>query len=195
MPPPVDRALMESVFPAADLVTVDDSVLAAAVPHERTRVLLRDVGIPDQRTGWFQTGDLAAQVAAKGCRKRGSELFPELPFDFEQWICLGGIPYDDIWVDAAAGTVHCTPDSGAAPYLLNSSLDLFLWFLYRVEAERPNYDAEYAESIGLADDDENWGEGVAERLAEEFRAADPVALENPASTWHMVLGYVETCLD
>jgi hypothetical protein len=192
---PVDRTLMESVFPAADLVTVDDAVLAPAVPHARTRMLLRDVGVPDRCTGWFQAGDLSARVAVKGCRQRGSELFPDLAFAFDQWICLGGIPYDDIWVDARTGVVHCTPDSGAAPCVINSSLDLFLWFLCRLEAERPNYDAEYAESIGLPDDDENWGEGVAARLAEEFRAADPVALENPASTWHLVLGYVETCLD
>jgi hypothetical protein len=190
MPQTVDRALMESVFPAADLVTVPESALAP-VSHGRTRELLRDVGLPDQHTGWFQTvKDLPAEIADKGW-PRGRELHPSSDLVFDEWIAIGGIPYDNMVVDAASGAVYCIPGSGADPYLLNSSLDDFLYFLYSVEAERPNYDAEFAEENGY-EDDEDFGEGVDERLLAVMRAADPVALQNLDATWYTVLEYVRT---
>lgn len=49
--------------------------------------------------------------------------------------------------------------------------------------ERDNYDPE-------ADGDGLDPHGAEERLLERMRAADPIALENPRSTWYMVLRYV-----
>ncbi|MFC1400937.1 MULTISPECIES: SUKH-4 family immunity protein [Streptacidiphilus] len=190
MPQTVDRALMESVFPADDLVTVPEGALAP-VSHARTRELLRDVGLPDQPTGWFQTvKDLSVEIADKGW-PRGRALHPSSDLVFDEWIAIGGIPYDTMVVDAGSGAVYCIPGSGAEPYLLNSSLDDFLYFLYSVEAERPNYDAEFAEENGFEDDGE-FGVGVDERLLAVMREADPVALQNPGSTWFTVLEYVRT---
>ena len=190
MPQTVDRALLESVFPAGDLVTVPESALGP-VSHARTRELLRDVGLPHQHTGWFQTVvSLPTEVADKGWA-RGRELHPSMPFDPDEWISIGGIPYDNMVVDGASGAVYCLPGNSEDPYLLNSSLDCFLYFLYSVEAERPNYDAEFAEENGY-EDDGSFGEGVDERLIAVMRETDPVALENPESTWYMVLEYVRT---
>lgn len=190
MPQTVDRALLASVFPAADLVTVEESALAP-VSHARTRELLRDVGLPDSSTGWFRAvEDLPAEIADKGW-PRGRALHPSSDLVFDEWIAIGEIPYDTVVVDAASGAVYCIPGSGAAPCLLNSSLDAFLCFLYHVEAERPEYDAEFAEENGY-EDDGGFGEGVAERLRAAMLAADPVALRNPEATWHTVLEQVRT---
>ena len=190
MPQTVDRALLESVFPVGDLVTVPESALGP-VSHVRTRELLRDVGLPDQHTGWFQTAtDLPRRIANKGW-PRDRDLRPPLRSDPGEWISIGGIPYDDMVVDGASGAVYCLPGNSEDPYLLNSSLDCFLYFLYSVEAERPNYDAEFAEENGY-EDDGSFGEGVDERLIAVMRETDPVALENPESTWYMVLEYVRT---
>ncbi|WP_405498404.1 SUKH-4 family immunity protein [Nocardia sp. NBC_00511] len=42
---PIDRAMLEAVFPPNRLITLPDDALQA-VTHSATRILLRDIGVP-----------------------------------------------------------------------------------------------------------------------------------------------------
>lgn len=179
---------MESVFPAGELVTLDDRALAAIV-HEPTRTFLRDVGLPD-RFGWFTAdqrlldGDLriggAAWQAVAG-------KYPNCAFDMSAWLTLGGIALDDVIVDTVTGVVYCIPEDGG-PHLLNTSIDALAYFLHALEEERPEYDAEAAADEGVDP------EGAEKRLLRRMRRADTVAMECPESTWFSVLRYVRNLL-
>jgi SUKH-4 immunity protein len=188
MSPLIDRTMMESVFPADELVTLDDRVLAA-IAHEPTRTFLREVGLPDQ-VGWFQTD----QFLLDGDLRIGGDAWqavsrrhPSCPFDMSTWLTLGGIALDDVIVDTATGLVYSIPESGP-PHLLNTGVDALAYFLHALEEERPEYDAEASTDEGVDP------EGAERRLLCRMRQADAVALEHPESTWFLVLRYVRNLL-
>ncbi|MGC0314648.1 SUKH-4 family immunity protein [Kitasatospora acidiphila] len=183
MGPLIDRARMEAVFAPEDLLASADEVLAG-IAHAPTRAFLRDVGLPD-RVGWFESDQHLADgelLIGGEAWQRVAERYPGCPFDMSVWLALGGIALDDVMVDTVTGVVYCIPDGGA-PHRLNSSVDALAYFLHALEVERDNYDPE-------ADGDGLDPHGAEERLLELMRAADPIALENPRSTWYMVLRYV-----
>jgi hypothetical protein len=188
MSPLIDRTGMESVFPADELVTLDDRALAA-VAHEPSRTFLREVGLPDQ-VGWFEAdqrlldGDLRIGGEAW---QAVAEKYPNSPFDMSSWLTLGGIGLDDVILDTVDGVVYCIPEDGA-PHLLNTSIDALAYFLHALEEERPEYDAEAATDDGVDP------EGAERRLLRTMHRADAVALENPASAWFSVLRHVRTLL-
>ncbi|MEU4675634.1 SUKH-4 family immunity protein [Micromonospora sp. NPDC023737] len=188
MSPLIDRTVMESVFPADELVTLDDRVLAV-IAHEPTRTFLREVGLPDQ-VGWFQAdqrlldGDLRIGGAAW---QAVSRKYPSCPFDMSTWLTLGGIALDDVIVDTATGMVYSIPEDGP-PHLLNTSIDALAYFLHALEEERPDYDVEASTDGGVDP------ESAEQRLLSRMRQADPVAVERPESTWFLVLRYVRNLL-
>ncbi|MFC6015891.1 SUKH-4 family immunity protein [Plantactinospora solaniradicis] len=188
MIPLIDRTMMESVFSAHELVTLDDRALAA-IAHEPTRTFLREVGLPDQ-IGWFE----ATQRLLDGDLQIGgdpwqavSRRYPSCPFDMSAWLTLGGIALDDVIVDTVTGAVYSIPEDGA-PHLLNTSIDALAYFLYALEEERPEYDVEASTDEGVDP------EGAERRLLFRMRQADAVAMENPESTWFFVLRYVRNLL-
>ncbi|MFC7643817.1 SUKH-4 family immunity protein [Streptosporangium lutulentum] len=144
MSPLIDRITMESVFPADELVTLDDRALAA-IAHEPTRAFLREIGLPDQ-VGWFEAdhwlldGDLRIGGDAWQAVAR---RHPNCPFDMSAWLTLGGIALDDVIVDTDTGVVYSIPENGP-PHLLNTGIDTLAYFLHALEEERPEYDAEAA---------------------------------------------------
>ncbi|MET7752100.1 SUKH-4 family immunity protein [Micromonospora sp. NPDC005367] len=187
MSPLIDRTVMESVFPADELVTLGDRALAA-IAHEPTRTFLCEVGLPDQ--GWFQAdqrlldGDLRIGGAAW---QAVSRKYPSCPFDMSTWLTLGGIALDDVVVDTTTGVVYSIPEDGS-PHLLNTSVDALAYFLHALEQERPEYDVEASADEGVDP------EGAEQRLLCRMREADAVALEHPESTWFLVLRYVRNLL-
>ncbi|TYC06501.1 hypothetical protein FXF53_03690 [Micromonospora sp. WP24] len=188
MSPLIGRTAMESVFPAAELVTLDDRTLAT-IAHEPTRTFLREVGLPDQ-VGWFQAdqrlldGDL--RIGGEAWRAV-SRRYPSCPFDMSTWLALGGIGMDDVIVDTATGVVYSIPEDGA-PHLLNTSIDALAYFLHALEEERPDYDVEACTDEGVDP------EGAERRLLIRMRRADAAALEHAESTWSLVLRYVRNLL-
>lgn len=188
MSPWIDRTTMESVFPAHELVTLDDGALAA-IAHGPTRTFLRDVGLPDQ-VGWFE----ADQRLLDGDLRIGgdawwavSRRYPSCPFDMSAWLSLGGIAMDDVSVDTATGVVYSIPEDGA-PHLLNTGVDTLAYFLHALEEERPEYDIEASTDEGVDP------EGAERRLLRRMRQADAVAMEHPESTWFSVLRHVRNLL-
>ncbi|WP_440103326.1 SUKH-4 family immunity protein [Streptosporangium sp. H16] len=188
MSPLIDRTMMESVFPADELVTLDDRALAA-IAHEPTRTFLREVGLPDQ-VGWFETD----QFLLDGDLRIGGEAwqavarkYPSCPFDMSAWLSLGGIALDDVIVDTVTGVVYSIPEDGS-PHLLNTSIETLAYFLHALEEERPEYDVEACTDEGIDP------EGAERRLLCRMRRADAVALEHPGSTWFLVLRYVRNFL-
>ncbi|WP_329493518.1 SUKH-4 family immunity protein [Kitasatospora herbaricolor] len=187
MSPIVDRAMMEEVFDAEDLVTLDDEALAG-IAHEPTRAFLHQVGLPNRFRTWLEldeplsegtvtiVGDKATALAAK---------YPGLTLDTSTWMTVGGIGYDNVALDVTDGRVYCIPESGALPCLLNSSIQDFAYFLHALEVERPNYDFEAESEDGYFDPD------AEDRLLAVMTANDPAALACSDSTWHQVLEHVK----
>ncbi|MGC0314176.1 SUKH-4 family immunity protein [Kitasatospora acidiphila] len=182
MKPLIDRVAMEQAFTSGGLFVIPDHLLAG-ITHAPTRAFLRDVGLPD-RERWFESSqelvDGYVRIGGEAWQ-RVAEQYPNCPFDMSVWLTVGGIALDSVMVDTVTGLVYSIPDGGS-PHLLNSSVDALAYFLHALEVERDAYDPE---SDGEADPG-----GAEERLLALMRAADPVALEYPGSTWHMVLRYV-----
>ncbi|MFF7454620.1 SUKH-4 family immunity protein [Kitasatospora sp. NPDC008115] len=185
MSPLVDRSMMESVFDAGELVTLDEAALAV-IPHGPTRAFLRDVGLPDEYCRWLELDEALAEGVVTLVGEAGaSELaakYPRLTVDTSTWMTVGGIGYDNVALDVVDGTVYCIPESGA-PCILNSGIDVFAHFLHALEVERPNYDFE--------SDADGFTPRAEDRLRTFMEAADPVALAHPDSAWHIVLECVE----
>ncbi|MEU8383283.1 SUKH-4 family immunity protein [Streptosporangium sp. NPDC048865] len=184
MSPLIDRTAMESVFPAGELVTLDDRT-PAVIAHEPTRTFLREVGLPD-RSGWFETDQrlLDGDPRVGGDAWRAvARRYPSCPFDMSAWLTLGGIAMDDVVVDTITGVVYSVPEDGS-PHLLNTSVDALAYFLHALEEERPEYDAEAATDEGVDPG------GAERRLLRRMRRADAAAVEPPGSTWLLVLRHV-----
>ncbi|SDJ49881.1 SUKH-4 immunity protein [Nonomuraea maritima] len=188
MSPLIDRTMMETVFPADELVTLDDHALAA-MAHEPTKTFLREIGLPD-RYGWFEADQrlLDGDLRIGGDAWRTVALkYPSCPFDMSAWLSLGGIALDDVVVDTVTGVVYCVPEDGS-PHLLNTSIDTLAYFLHALEEERPEYDPEAATDEGVDP------EGAARRLLSRMRRADTAAVQHPESTWFSVLRHVRNLL-
>ncbi|MFE7527921.1 SUKH-4 family immunity protein [Kitasatospora sp. NPDC057542] len=187
----IDRSMMESVFEAEELITLDEDALMA-IPHEPTRAFLRDIGLPGQFDTWLQLdGPLADEgvvtiVDAAGAAELAAK-YPGFGVDTSRWMSIGAIGLDSFALDVENGTMYCVPESGAQPCVLNSGIEAFAYFLYALEVERPNYDLEVAEGpiVGNAED----------RLQALMEEVDPVALASPDSTWYLVLENVKHLLD
>ena len=183
MSPLVDRAAFEAVLSPDALVTLGDDALRE-VTHEPTRAALRDIGLPDRpAAGWLDVaqavcdGELAVGVPRDQVVAPDDDL-PE-SFVLEHWALLGGIGENYVYVDVRTGVVHCVPEDAEAQ-VLNGSLELFLYFLYLLEVERPHYDLKF-----VGGDIETGGSEY--RLPPLMRAADPEAMADEDSFWHQVL--------
>ncbi|KOU06481.1 hypothetical protein ADK86_06075 [Streptomyces sp. NRRL F-5755] len=148
---------------------------------------LRDVGLPVRANPWFDLIDRSAPelMTVGACYDDPNVRWANLPANATDWVLLGMIPYDDIALDGATGTVLCLPQNENKVYPLNQDLHSFVHFLYLLEIERPNYDEEVNEDITLAGAEEA---GV--RLAEQMREIDPASLDVSHSRWHDILEWV-----
>lgn len=183
--PLVTRDMLESAFEDDALVTLEDDALDL-IGHEPTREFLAGVGLPDQPGSWLELSEELCEGELKVGFPSTAAKHPGLDYDFGQWINVGGIPYDDIALDTSTGAVYSLPSDGGAPYLLNTGIETFAYFLYLLETERPNYDFEAG--------GETAEPGAQERLRVLMEAADPAAFTNPDSTWTTVLHHVSTNL-
>ncbi|GGS19303.1 SUKH-4 family immunity protein [Streptomyces griseoviridis] len=186
MSPLIDRAGMESAFGAEELVTVDGEALAV-IAHEPTRTYLRDVGLP-AREQWFEADEhlLEGDLEVGGeAWQAVQERYSDCPFDMSSWLMLGGIAMDDVVVDTVTGVVYCLPEERPI-HVLNSSVDALGFFLHAVEQERPVFDGD-ADPSGETELDPP---GAEDRLRALMQRTDPVSLENPDSSWHMVLHHI-----
>ncbi|MGG2459806.1 SUKH-4 family immunity protein [Streptomyces sp. RGM 3693] len=180
MPHLTDRSMMESVFPPADLITLTEEQLPAEL-DEATRSLLATTGLPDDRSSFFQI-DGGLFVDERPSRfRRCAQLsyfseYHDMPAGWENWLVLGEIHDDGIALDPVSGAVHCLPDGEFTAQPLNRSLDTFLYFLYLLELERPQYD--YTVSEDLPDP-----EGVAVSLRERMQSVDPLPFEGVEPVW------------
>ncbi|MFF4601939.1 SUKH-4 family immunity protein [Streptomyces sp. NPDC001339] len=180
MPQLTDRSMMESVFPAEKLVTLDEEKLPAGL-HEVARSLLVDTGLPDDRSSFFAIDGGLFEEGAPGRLRRCAELshfsrYQDMPNGWADWLVIGEIHYDVVALDPKSGAVYCLPDGEYTAHLLNQSLDSFLFFLYLLERERPHYD--YTVSDDIPDP-----ESVAVSLRERMMRADPLPFEGVEPAW------------
>ncbi|MDH6121844.1 hypothetical protein ABH930_005917 [Kitasatospora sp. GAS204A] len=183
----VDRTMLESVFPPGDLATLTGTALDAIL-HQPTREFMRDVGLPDR--SWLEVSKALLGGEPTIGFQLVAEKFPELDFGFQHWMFMGHILNDTIAVDITTGQVFVRPN-GEEPHLLNSSIDEFVYALYLLEIERPNYDfEEIIEEDPEGDESEGYDPGAEDRVREQMMAADPVAFATPHSTWDTVLEQV-----
>lgn len=185
----IDRATLEAAFPPGVLVTLPEAA-TAEVEHRPTREFLRDVGIPDHY--WLQVTDGFRNGVLETDRDALNAYLPELGPLFENWVRIGTVSTDRIYLDTRTGAVHSIPDGGV-PVRLNSGIQAFVHFLYLLQLERPDYD------LGSLPADSAYESGAEDRLRERMRAVDPVAFQPPEEdfgyepgepTWEMVLRFV-----
>ncbi|GAA4075107.1 SUKH-4 family immunity protein [Streptomyces shaanxiensis] len=180
MPQLADRMMMQSVFPAERLVTLDERKLPAEL-GESTRSLLTDVGLPDDRSSFFVLDGGLFDGETPNKFRRCAELrffsrYQEMPIDWENWLVLGEIFADVVALDPVSGAVYCLPDGEYRACPLNQNLDSFLYFLYLLELERPNYDFSVSDEIPDS-------EGVAASLRERMIRVDPLPFAGVEPSW------------
>ncbi|MFH8405244.1 SUKH-4 family immunity protein [Streptomyces sp. NPDC018019] len=186
MTTPVDKATLEGCFSEHELVTLPEETLEC-IEHAPSRRFLREVGLPVHANPWFDLIDRSARdlKTVGACYEGLNERWANLPDNAANWILLGTVPYDDIALDVATGTVLCLPQDEDEVYPLNKDLYSFAHFLYLLEVERPNYDEELNEDLVP-----ERAEEAGKRLTEQMRAIDPAALGVRHSRWHEILGWV-----
>ncbi|GAB2557819.1 SUKH-4 family immunity protein [Nocardia heshunensis] len=185
----VDRAMLETVFPPGELITLPQNALGV-ITDPAARSILREIGLP--ATDWL---DVTDELRAGLVSLSGDDLveeYAEFGFDVTRWLCLGTISSDVVYLDIADGTVFSIPDGGI-PARLNSNLETFLYFLYLLETERPNYDFEH---LGP---DATFRPGAEDRLRHLMITADPTGFAPPdpnsewepgEPTWQLALRFV-----
>lgn len=181
MPQLVDRVMMESVFPPERLVTLQEENLPAEL-HESARSILTGIGLPHDRSsfflldGWLFEGESPPNRFRRCAELRYFSEYKDMPKGWENWLVLGEIFYDGVVLDPVSGAVYCLPDGEKGVYPLNQSLDSFLYFVYLLEVERPNYDFTVSDEIPDS-------EGVAVSLRERMIRADPLPFEGVEPAW------------
>ncbi|KOT95684.1 hypothetical protein ADK70_10420 [Streptomyces rimosus subsp. pseudoverticillatus] len=182
----IDRTTLESQFSEYELVTLPEETLEG-IEHEPSRHFLREVGLPVPANPWFDLIDKSRPELKKvgACYEDLDVRWANLPGNAEDWVLLGMVPYDDIALDVATGTVLCLPQNEDEAYPLNKDLYSFAHFLYLLEVERPNYDEEMNEDL-----DSEGAEEAGQRLTQQLREIDPAALDVPHSRWHDILAWV-----
>ncbi|MHA6762517.1 SUKH-4 family immunity protein [Streptacidiphilus sp. PAMC 29251] len=186
MPPSVDRSAFEAVLSPDAMVTLGDEALRV-VSHLPSRAALHDVGLPDRpAAGWLDVAQAVCDGELTVGVGREYVVAPEddLPASFvlDHWALLGGIGENYVYLDVHTGVVHCVPEDDEA-HVLNTSLELFLYFLYLLEVERPHYDLKF-----VGGDIETGGS--EQRLPPLMRAADSEAMAYEGSFWYQVLDSV-----
>ncbi|WP_405516186.1 SUKH-4 family immunity protein [Streptomyces canus] len=181
MPPLVDHAMMESVFPAEEIETWEEEKLPAGL-HASARTVLTEVGLPHDRSSFFLLdGALFEGEDTPAAFRRCAELdhfsaYEDMPKGWENWLVIGEIFYDVVVLDPESGTVHCLPDGEYRALPLNRDLVSFAYFTYLLQVERPNYDFSVSEDV----DD---SEAVAISLRERMIQADPLPFEGVEPAW------------
>ncbi|MFH8346901.1 SUKH-4 family immunity protein [Streptomyces sp. NPDC018045] len=186
MTTPIDRTTLESKFGADELVTLPEEMLEG-IEHEPSLRFLREVGLPVRANPWFDliNGSMPGLKKVGACYEDLNDRWANLPDNAADWVLLGMVPYDDIALDVATGTVLCLPQDEDEVYPLNKNLYSFAHFLYLLEVERPHYDEEVNEDLDYGEAEE-----AGERLTARMREIDPAALDVPHSRWHDILEWV-----
>lgn len=179
---PLTREMLETVFAPHELITCQESGLSA-VSDRDAREVLQTLGIPTWENPWFDMDtEIGEHLERVGDGEEElTDRYEDVPSGADDWFYLGVIPYDDIAFDPASGKVYCLPQDDEI-YLLNSSLRLFVYFLYLLKMESPNYDWESSATLDL--------ENARTRIREAMESLDPAALENPESRWFDILEYI-----
>lgn len=105
-----------------------------------------------------------------------------MPNGWENWLVIGEIFYDCVVLDPVSGIVYCLPDGEYRADPLNQSLDSFVYFVYLLELERPNYDFTVSDEIPDS-------EGVAVSLRERMIRVDPLPFEGVEPSWSEVFDW------
>ncbi|MGX1849450.1 SUKH-4 family immunity protein [Streptomyces sp. NPDC055299] len=180
MPQLINRTMMESVFPSEELVTLQE----ANLPHElneAARTILTSVGLPDDRSSFFFVDGRLTDEEPVGRFARCAELphfsqYKDMPEGWENWLVIGGIYEDGVALDPVSGMVYSLPDGEYRARPLNQSLESFVYFLYLLQFERPNFDFSVSEEITDS-------EGVAVSLRERMIHVDPLPFEGVEPAW------------
>ncbi|MFI0263592.1 SUKH-4 family immunity protein [Streptomyces sp. NPDC017056] len=174
------RSLMESAFPPEELVTLREENLSEEF-EETSRSILTSVGLPDDRSSFFFVDGRLTNEEPVGEFSRCAELpyfsqYRDMPEGWGNWLVIGGMYEDGVVLDPVSGAVYCLPDGEYTARTLNQNLDSFVYFLYLLQSERPNYDFSVSEDVDHSED-------VAVSLRERMIRVDPRPFEGVEPAW------------
>ncbi|WUD75178.1 SUKH-4 family immunity protein [Streptomyces sp. NBC_00510] len=181
MPPTVTRALLESVFPPGELVTLDDPAMSL-ITHEPSREFLRDIGLPLQESGVFV---LDPDFPTHMTTIHDWHLGDDAPPGAAGFLYLAQLHYDHVVLDGASGRVWALPEAEPEVFPLHEDLHSLAYFLCAAERERPAYDPQFPDAVVRA---ARWDpRGAADRLLAELRPLEPMAFGHENSPWSLFL--------
>jgi hypothetical protein len=146
----VDRAMLESVFGAENLITWPE----AKLPEDllgAPRDFFKEIGLPDDPASIFLLDDapLKDENSFEGFSRcsslAGFSQYQDMPDGWENWLVLGEISVDPVVLDPNSGTVYSLPDGEYRADPLNSTVESFASFLYMLESRRSEWDPEASE--------------------------------------------------
>jgi hypothetical protein len=177
---PEVRALAAEAFGSWTRVRVDEDRARRTVPHEPTRRMLTEVGLPVQTNLFdlspeFSTGPLDMVEFQK--RARFPVTFtPEFVASRGHYLDLGFIPDNGAYLDPVTGKVYGFV-GWDLPYLLNSGLAEFLYFHAYIEKHRR------VDGVPLDDFDTDTGYEAAARIIAHLATIDAAAVQGEDSAW------------
>lgn len=181
----VVRTLAAESFGAWAMVRADEAWAQESVPHEPTRELLTQVGLPVQSKMFDLSPEfLTAPLDMLEFHRRApypETLTPEFSANCGRFIHLGYIPDLGAFLDPDTGRVYGFV-GWDVPYLLSSAVAEFVYFLAYLE-KRSRVDGMPLDSL-----EARTGHEAVTEISTHLAAVDAAAFENPNSAWAGWLG-------
>ena len=183
-------SLAVEAFGAWALQAADAEWADEAIPHEPTRSFLTTTGLPVQALNLF-TLDADFEAAPRTLDTVLKELGATAPLDqgiqaaYGHLIVLGDIAEAEAYLDPATGTVLSFVNWTSAPFLLNSGVADFVYFLAYIETHRRK------DGVLLDELETSEGYAAAAQIAAHLATVDPAAFQDRDGTGSAWANWVE----
>lgn len=173
-------ALAAEAFGAWTMARVDEDWARRTVPHEPTRRMLTEVGLPVQTILFdlspeFSTGPL--DIVESNRRSRWPQAFtPEFVANRGHFLDLGFIPDNGAYLDSSTGKVYGFL-GWDDPFVMNVGLAEFLYFHAYVEKHRR------VGGVPLDELETDAGYEAAARIITHLATIDAAAVQGGDSAW------------
>ncbi|UED87373.1 SUKH-4 family immunity protein [Streptomyces profundus] len=171
----VSRADLEAAFGADHVTVIPPERLNPLVVHPESRRFLAEVGLPgDDDSLYAPLNYLDSGLPNAHDFEPEFDYLEGLPETANHWVGLGFSQDHETFLDGATGIVWLVPEGRSEAYILNTRLDLFAQCLISVHGRW---------DILVGPTHYTVRTPIANALADEFEALDPMATALPESAW------------
>lgn len=183
-------SLAIEAFGAWTLQVADAEWAGGAITHEPTRSFLTTTGLPVQALNLFtldadfESAPRTLDIVLKGLGA-AAELDPQIQAAYGHLYLLGDMAEIEAYLDPATGAVLSFVNWTSEPFLLNSGVPEFVYFLAYTETHRRK-DGVLLDELETAE-----GYAAAAQIAEHLASVDPAAFADPDGTGSAWSNWVE----